>query len=400
MAGVDTGKDMAAFEKITPFSDKEFRQIIKVIGCPNFGKAGGGRIEFSEGKDCFDKGQKLINSGMKGASKASLKNLAKLGPMLLKAGSSAMSTLILPEAVIVGLESAARVTMGDTPSEAILRATDYLTPDSFFGDFMQKADLMKIERTLGKDVKNIAAQSFDRTNQSDEINKLEEKLKNLEAMTESGDFGYVGDLTNQINMTKNQIKQEKNKLKNTTQIGQEGRDLFTERALENSYDASMAKSKLSEARLADSQSENPRLSAAQAMQDIKSQEQKNKNKIESPQMKPKLSAFVNFDDREMELLAARTGQDLTKLRQIQEYMNDERKMSFADQARIFGKEQTYGTQGNMGQPVERTGPGYMTNYKPLNRFGSQERPVLYPKNRGTLSEGGITGLRSKYEYKK
>ena len=97
--------------------------------------------------------------------------------MLLKAGSAVMSGLIAPEAVIVGLEAAARVGMGDTPSEAILRATDYLTPDSFFGDFMQKADLMKIERTLGKDVKNIAAQSFDRTNKSDKINKLEEKLK-------------------------------------------------------------------------------------------------------------------------------------------------------------------------------------------------------------------------------
>ena len=55
---------------------------------------------------------------------------------------------------------------------------------------------------------------------------------------------------------------------------------------------------------------------------------------------------------------------------------------------------------NIAQPVERTGPGYMKNYKPLNRFGSQERPVLYPKDRGTLSEGGITRLRSKYEYKK
>jgi hypothetical protein len=42
----------------------------------------------------------------------------------------------------------------------------------------------------------------------------------------------------------------------------------------------------------------------------------------------------------------------------------------------------------------------MTNYKPLNRFGSQQRPVLYPKGRGKLAEGGITGLRSKYEYKK
>jgi hypothetical protein len=202
-------------------------------------------------------------------------------------------------------------------------------------------------------------------------------------------------------MTKDQIKKEKEDLKNKfTTTGQESRDLYTERALDNAYDASMAKSKFAASQLANSQSENPRLSAAQAMQDMQSQEQLNKNKIESPKMKPNLSAFVNFDDREMELLAARTGQDLTKLKQIQKYMNDERKISFADRARIFGKEQTYGTQGNMGQPVERTGPGYMTNYKPLNRFGSQQRPVLYPKNRGTLAEGGITGLRSKYEYKK
>jgi hypothetical protein len=55
---------------------------------------------------------------------------------------------------------------------------------------------------------------------------------------------------------------------------------------------------------------------------------------------------------------------------------------------------------NQAQPVETEGPGYYSNYKPLNRFGSQERTVLYPKSRGTLAEGGITGLKSKYEYKK
>ena len=165
----------------------EWKEIIKAVGCPVKGKAEGGRIGFDNGGDvdCFDKGQKLINNGMKGASPAQLKNLARLGPALLKAGSAVMSGLIVPEALIVGLETAARVGYGDTPSEAILRATDYLTPNSFFGDFMQKADLMKIERILGKDVKNIAAQSFDRTNQSDKINSLEEKLKNLEAMSES-----------------------------------------------------------------------------------------------------------------------------------------------------------------------------------------------------------------------
>ena len=411
-------------QEFTDPDNKRARELIALVGCPNFkGKqafAEGGRTGFSEGGDCFDKGQKLINSGMKGASNASLKNLAKLGPMLLKAGSAAMSGLILPEAVIVGLESAARVTMGDTPSEAILRATDYLTPDSFFGDFMQKADLMKIERTLGKDVKNIAAQSFDRTNQSDEINKLEEKLKNLEAMTESGDFGYVGDLTNQINMTKNQIKEKKDKLKNTAQIGQESRDFYTQQALENAYDASMAKSKLAEKRLADSQSENPRLSAAQAMQDMKSQEQLNKNiSMRLPLTGSRAETdFLNASQfpmgprmpSEIDLITAGAnkkfkdmGSDL-KVTSQDLKLNQDRKQMFKD-ASIeelvnMGLPLEAILGFNIAQPVERTGPGYKTNYKPLDRFGSQERPVLYPNNRGTLAEGGITGLRSKYEYKK
>ena len=37
---------------------------------------------------------------------------------------------------------------------------------------------------------------------------------------------------------------------------------------------------------------------------------------------------------------------------------------------------------------------YMTNYKPLNRFGSQQRPVLYPQGRNPLglASGGIASL--------
>jgi len=372
--------------------DDEIRKIIQAIGCPN-AKAGGGRIEFSTGGDCFDKGQKLINNKMKGASPAQLKNLSKLGPMLLKAGSAVMSGLIVPEALIVGLDAAARVGLGDTPAEAILRATDYITPDSYFGNFLQKADLMKIERTLGKDVKNIAAQSFARTDQSNKINKLEKKLKNLEAMSESSEFGYVGDLTNQINMTKDQIKKEKEDLKNKfTTTGQESRDIYTERAFEDAYDASMAKSKFAAKNLVDSQSENPRIRASQDMQDMISQKKLNEKKIDSPKMKPNLGAFVNFDDRQLELLAARTGQDLNRLRQIQDYLNQERKLSFAEQEKIFGKELTYGTQGHMGQPIEREGPGYYSNYNPSDRYKNFKL--------GMFSEGGITTLRSKYEYKK
>ena len=58
--------------------------------------------------------------------------------------------------------------------------------------------------------------------------------------------------------------------------------------------------------------------------------------------------------------------------------------------RVYGKEQVYGTQGTFGgEPVD------MTNYQPnSNRFGSQQRPVLYPQGRNSLglASGGIASL--------
>jgi len=98
----------------------------------------------------------------------------------------------------------------------------------------------------------------------------------------------------------------------------------------------------------------------------------------SPQkgMRPGLSQFVNLDDRQLEQLSGLTKKPVKELKDYQDYLNDERKLSFADQERIFGKEQTYGTQGNFfGEKIK-------------------EKPMY------DYAEGGITGLRSKYEYKK
>ena len=106
--------------------------------------------------------------------------------------------------------------------------------------------------------------------------------------------------------------------------------------------------------------------------------QKDLNKKRLPQkgMRPGLSKFVNFDDRQLEQLSGLTKKPFKELKDYQDYLNNERKLSFADQERIFGKEQTYGTQGNFF--------GEKINEKPMYDY----------------AEGGITGLRSKYEYKK
>ena len=47
---------------------------------------------------------------------------------------------------------------------------------------------------------------------------------------------------------------------------------------------------------------------------------------------------------------------------------------------------------NQAEPIETKGPGYYANYNPSDRYKDFKL--------GMFSEGGITTLRSKYEYKK
>ena len=62
---------------------------------------------------------------------------------------------------------------------------------------------------------------------------------------------------------------------------------------------------------------------------------------------------------------------------------------------VYGKEQVYGTQGIFGgEPVDMTNYFGPANSQTSNRFGSQQRPVLYPQGRNSLglASGGIASL--------
>ena len=62
---------------------------------------------------------------------------------------------------------------------------------------------------------------------------------------------------------------------------------------------------------------------------------------------------------------------------------------------VYGKEQTYGSQGIFGgEPVDMTNYFGPANSQTSNRFGSQQRPVLYPQGRNSLglASGGIASL--------
>jgi hypothetical protein len=404
-AGVDTGKDMAAFEKITPFDDKEFRQIIKVIGCPKFGKAEGGRIEFKDGLTCFDKGQKLINSGMDGASKASMRNFSNVANKLFKMGAAVTKYGIIPEAVLIAADTAIRMDLGDTFEEGLLRAADYLTPDSIFGDFKQKADLLKVDRTFSPEMKKIVAQSFGYNNQLKKIKSLKNEKKNLELMSgDGGAFDEIGNL--ETKYVDERIKKAESDLKTKyTKTGQESIDFYANSILDESYDKSMANSKYSKRRLKDQtdgfssfglddylDEESGTLFPRQ-----KTQTELNKDLNVNRRIltgSPSEKRFMELSTMptgprqgsEMDNFVARANEyhknigsgikvnsDLMRL--MQEAKKEEKNMSIADMVKIYGAEAILGTQGNQGQPIKQ---------KPMYDY----------------AEGGITGLRSKYEYKK
>ena len=404
-AGVDTGKDMAAFKKITPFSDKEFREIIKVIGCPKFEKAEGGRIGFDEGGDCFDKGQKLVNSGMDGASKASMRNFSNVANRLFKMGAAVTKYGIIPEAVLIAADTAIRMDLGDTFEEGLLRAADYLTPDSIFGDFKQKADLLKVDRTFSPEMKKIVAQSFGYNNQLEKIKSLKNEKKNLKLMSgDGGAFDEIGNL--ETKYIDERIKKAESDLKTKyTKTGQESIDFYANSILDESYDKSMANSKYSKRRLKDQtdgfssfglddylDEESGTLFPRQ-----KTQKELNKDLNVNRRIltgSPSEKKFMDLSTMpigprqgsEMDNFVARANEyhknigsgiqvnsDLMRL--MQEAKKEEKNMSIADMVKVYGAEAILGTQGNQGQPIKQ---------KPMYDY----------------AEGGITGLRSKYEYKK
>ena len=143
-------------QEFTDPDNKRARELIALVGCPNFkGKqvfAEGGRTGFSEGGDCFDKGQKLINNGMKDASQASMRNFSKFANSALKLGRNVMKFGVIPEAMFIGAESLVRMGMGDTLSEASKQAVGFYLDPIFGTNFKKEGAFSKMERDVGTDM--------------------------------------------------------------------------------------------------------------------------------------------------------------------------------------------------------------------------------------------------------
>jgi len=227
--------------KINKVSETKIKNILKIIGCGT-GKSSGGRIGFQDGATCTRKGIDKINKGnLKDGSE--MKNFSKLvnttGAKTVQGVLKTLGVLgIAGEAGLIGIESAIRMGMGDTFSESIKRSTDYLIP----GDQTLSADMDKISRELDPGLAKLYGNVQNYYNKQQKLKSFENQkaeLKNLKG----SEFDYLPDASE----FDSAIDTAKKDLASSTITSED--ELVAQRALDESYDSSKAKSFFSNQRL-------------------------------------------------------------------------------------------------------------------------------------------------------
>ena len=361
------------------------KNLIATLGGGNCGrgfKNQGGRIGLQNGTPnvdvCFKNATQRINSGFKNATPAEARNYTKLlnavkgsaviGKNLLKFG-------IVPEALYVGADSLIRMGYGDTFKEAGLRAADFFVP----GDQMQEADKLKVQRTLGDAAATNVGRVFDYRNQIANIDSLEQQKQNFENLSGGGAFDYVGDLSQDIKNIDTRLNQAKNDLQNKFMVS-EAETVAADRALEEAYDISKAKSPL--ARLK---------SFAQNIEAV--QDDPFLSDVATPQKTQEELNLDMFPTMPRDFLTEKTSDLLDRTQALKQSGYDvSTKDLMAEQERLrsiplsqdvitYGPEQMYGAQGTFfGQPLAGGGIAKLA--------GVDSGP---PPEKGPMSQG-LQGL--------
>ena len=365
-------KEGAVFKRGTLKEAAEFDNLLAKIGCPGFQAADGGRATFDVGTNCQMKGADLINSGMKNASPAQLKNFAAFANRARGLGRGLMKFGIIPEAMYVAADSAIRLTMGDKPIEALLRASEYLLP----GDQTKLAEMMEAKRLMNPETAAIIGRSLDYKNQLAKIQSLEDQRDNLENLSSVSEFDYMGDLTGDVNNLNNQIKQATNAL--NTKFKMTDAELAYANAMQDEVDdIRKSKSLLTKIK-----------SIAQGIGDReygdvetlgvpeKTQEQLNKRLADL------LPRDLLLATEEEMIRAAKNAQaqgyDIPDDYYIKEKLKTKnlvQNMSLAELAAATSPEQVYGTQGHLGEPLNK---GVVE--RPQNVIGDMEREITGQTN--------------------
>ena len=215
---------MEAQAKIPAFEKKRLVQMIGSIGCPTY--AIGGRVNFSEGTDCYNKGLKALEKG--NLTKPQLNVAARaiaeadegaplLKNILDKAGSGVKFTgkgvkelisigagpLGVAAGVLFETSSALPELQKGDWREAIRSTTLGFLPESIVGS--RRTDLLRIAKT--QEEKDAAQLLFDYQDKIDEANNIQEQIESLKnpEFTTSVE-GYESDPTIKINQLENKLK--------------------------------------------------------------------------------------------------------------------------------------------------------------------------------------------------
>ena len=352
-AGVSTQQ---TFTQISPSEVRGVKNIIASLGGGNCGrgfKNQGGRVGLQDGTTnvdvCYDRAVKRINSGFKNATPAEAKNYTKLLNTIKSSATIGKNILkfgIVPEALYVGADSLFRVGLGDTFKEAGLRAGDFFIP----GDQTRDADVLKAQRTLGGSAATNVGKILDYKNQIAKIDSLESQKQNLANLSDVGEFDYIGDLSQDVKNIDTRLNQAKKDLQNKFMVS-EAETVAGEKALEESYDISKAKSPFARLQLfaknIEGVQDDPFLSDVTSPE--KTQTDLNLNMF--PTLPTNIMQFKTSDAIDLAQALRAEGRDVSA-KDVLAYRDQLKEMPLMDAANQFGREQVFGTQGTFfGQPL-------------------------------------------------
>ena len=370
------GRDIKGLQD---FNKKDFANLktyLSKIGCP--GLASGGRAGFDVGTNCQIKGANLINSGMKNASPAQLKNFAAFANRASSLGRGVMKFGVIPEALFVAADSLVRVGMGDSLNESLLRASDYLLP----GNQTKKAEMLEADRFFGPEVAGIIGKSIDYKNELAKVQSLEDQKSNLENLSGGGAFDYIGDTSQDVKNIDAQLKQATDNLNNKFKMTDAER-IYAERMQEETDDARSSGSFFTKLKSrfkdVDPDSDIETLGMPEKTQEQLNQKMLNQAptiyKIENGKLIEKNLSEANTSEivNHVKLLRSVGVKDSTK--NLLEQRNYLRGMPLSEQEQIFGKEATYGASGTMGEPINK--PVFK---KTQNVIGDIEKEIVGQTN--------------------
>ena len=395
-------------QEFTDPNNKRARELIALVGCPNFkGKqafAEGGRTGFSEGGDCFDKGQKIINSAQV-KSPAAQKNLAKLINGLAKTGTFAKNALkfgVVPEALFVGAESIIRAGGDQTLDEGFKSAIGFYTDWTGKTNFKADARASQNLRNIGLDGTINIEMLNEMRDASEQVKKLESNQKNVLSVY---DQSLMGESEQDYKKRSDQQIEDAKKYLSTKYLTDSQKNFYTSQENE-AKDIAGTRSPfqkfLGEAR---NKSENMRyendptgMQSDMFTLDPMSAKAK-RDSVKNLPLRNQLSgspgetAFMNLSQLPKgprqgseidDLVTASNAQ--FKAQGVDTRVNSSVLKAIQDTKQNF-KNMTMEEMIQAGLPMEAI-------------LGFNQPEVIKQKPMYDYAEGGITGLRSKYEYKK